>query len=248
MGHFARRCPQRRCWFCGKPGHLKRNCPYRITPTESRKIRSKEPRHGNKRKGRPCNDSSEGLLLPTPMAGWARSLQRERRRAKIFSLLTQERELSCKVVVGGSMVKAIIDTGASVSLLREGEYRRLKNQGRMRRPDIEITQADGGSMRIKGMVNLPLKVGATQSFHRLYITPKLCAGMILGEDWLHGHRAGIEFNPTVLVVNGVKMPLGDPPDRHVTVVAEEDIKLPPRAAVSGRGRLITREKVRSGIL
>lgn len=37
--------------------------------------------------------------------------------------------------------------------------RQLKNQGWMRRPDIEITQADGGHMRIKGMMKLLVRVG-----------------------------------------------------------------------------------------
>lgn len=124
-------------------------------------------------------------------------------------------------------MKALIETGASVSLLREKEYRKLRNRGWMRKPDIEITQANGGSMRIKGMVKLPLKVGETRSIQRFYVTPELCAGMILGEDWLHKHRAGIEFNPTVLVVDGVKMLLEDSPDKCITVVAEDDIKLPP---------------------
>lgn len=33
--------------------------------------------------------------------------------------------------------------------------------------------------------------------------------------------AGIEFNPTVLIVNGVRTPLGDPPEESITVSAED---------------------------
>lgn len=65
----------------------------------------------------------------------------------------------------------------------------------------------------------------------------------MGKVWLHRHRAGIKFNPTVLVVNGIRAILGSLLDRSMTVVAE-DIKLPPRTAVSGRGRLVTEEEMK----
>lgn len=39
--------------------------------------------------------------------------------------------------------------------------------------------------------------------------------------------AGIEFNPTVLMVKGVRTPLGGPPEKSITIVAEEDIRPPP---------------------
>lgn len=64
----------------------------------------------------------------------------------------------------------------------------------------------------------------------------------MGEDWLHYHRAGTEFNLTVLVVNDTRLPLGSPHDRYMTVVEEEDIKLPPRIVVSNRGGLVTRKR------
>lgn len=58
----------------------------------------------------------------------------------------------------------------------------------------------------------------------------------------------MEFNPTVLTVNGVKMPLESAPDRLALVVVDNDIKLPPRTAVSGGGRLVIKEEVRGGVI
>ncbi len=40
-------------------------------------------------------------------------------------------------------MKALIDTGASVSLLREKEYRRVKQKNGLLEADIEITEVDG---------------------------------------------------------------------------------------------------------
>lgn len=44
-------------------------------------------------------------------------------------------------------------------------------------------------------------------------------------------------------MNGIRTILGSLLDRSMTVVAE-DIKLPPRTTVSGRGRLVTEEEMK----
>lgn len=44
-----------------------------------------------------------------------------------------------------------------------------------------ISQADGKEMMIMGMVWLPIKIGGTNSVHKLYVAPGLC-GEILGKD------------------------------------------------------------------
>lgn len=61
-----------------------------------------------------------------------------------------------------------------------------------------------------------------------------CGEITLGGDWLYRHGTQVEFSPTVYV-NGVEMPLWSTPDRSALVVVDDDIKLPPRTAVSGRG-------------
>lgn len=76
---------------------------------ELRKTEPRTPRRRRKQIETPRSDNNEGLLLPTPMSGWAEN-RCSRRSAKLFSLLTQERELSWEVVVEGSLVKVLIDT------------------------------------------------------------------------------------------------------------------------------------------
>lgn len=58
----------------------------------------------------------------------------------------------------------------------------------------------------------------------------------------------LEFNPTELVVNGIRARLGGPPEGPMTVVVEEDIKLPPRMVVSSKGRLVTGKEVKKDVL
>lgn len=145
-------------------------------------------------------------------------------------------------------MRALIDTAVLVSLQSKKEYNKcLIDRGWMSRPDIEITQADGNPMRIKGMVKLPLRVGGTQDVQKFYVTADLCGVVILGEDWLHYHRSKIKFNPTILIVNGMDTLLGSSPDRSITVVAEDYIKLPPRTAVLDRSRLVIGENAKKEV-
>lgn len=44
-------------------------------------------------------------------------------------MLTQEEEFTCEAVVGGSAMKALIDIGVSVSLMREERYKSLRKWG-----------------------------------------------------------------------------------------------------------------------
>lgn len=50
----------------------------------------------------------------------------------------------------------------------------------MRKPDIEISQADGNPMKIKGMIKLPVKVGRMWTFHNYLCDPQPLWGSDLG--------------------------------------------------------------------
>lgn len=78
------------------------------------------------------------------MFGWAEICHSRIRTAKVFSLLTQEGELTCEAVVGGSITRILTDTGgvglwvSSVSFMKEERYRILRNWRWLRRPDIYV--------------------------------------------------------------------------------------------------------------
>lgn len=50
-----------------------------------------------------------GGLLPVPMAGVTHNWEPRRRKTKVFSSLTQEKELSCNAKIGGIAMKVLID-------------------------------------------------------------------------------------------------------------------------------------------
>ena len=73
---------------------------------------------------------------------------------------------------------------------------------------------------------------------KVYVAPNLCGEMILGSNWLRQHKAQIRFDPATLTLDGEEIPLGEDNCERLLVVAQADIKLPPRTTVSGEGEIM----------
>lgn len=115
VGHFEVNCLARRCWFCRRPGHLKRSCALRNSRKRLGEVQSGPPRCRKRRT--PPHENIEGsLLLLAPMTGMTQRWEPRKRKAQVFSSLTQERELPCGAEIGGRAVKALIDTRASITI------------------------------------------------------------------------------------------------------------------------------------
>lgn len=98
----------------------------------------------------------------------------KKKRANVFSLLTQEGELRCEAVI--KVIRPLI--GICVSLIREDQYKRQRLQVWLKKSDITISQAGGKEMTITGMVWLPISIGGTNVVHKLHVAPDLYREMI----------------------------------------------------------------------
>lgn len=97
-------------------------------------------------------------------------------------------------------------------------------------------------MKIMGKVRLPVEIAGMRSSHDFYVTPNFWEMRSRGR--IGYNKVHIEFNPAV---NAVRILLVGTPEDSVVVVTNEDIKLPPRTAVSSRGRLMTKEGIKEGV-
>lgn len=95
-----------------------------------------------------------------PIFGYSSGHYPRKRVTRVHSLLTQVRK-----------IRTLIDTAASVFVIREDRHKGLRPRGWLRRRDIEISQVDRKTMTIVGMVRLPVKIIGMNSVHKLYVTP-----------------------------------------------------------------------------
>ena len=68
-------------------------------------------------------------------------------------LTTEEKELTCTVLMGDRPVKSFIDTGVSVSLINATLYNQLVLGKYLKRLDLVISQAEGSEVRMSGSLD-----------------------------------------------------------------------------------------------
>ena len=165
-----------------------------------------------------------------------------KKRAEEYELFTQGSDMMCRVDIMGKQVKALIDSGSEVSLLKSLIFKGLKNSKmKLKGSDLTVTQANGQKMRLNGMIHLHIKIGKIETGSTLYIAPDLEQTMILGGDWLKINKAQLCFNPNRLTIKGVEIPLGSKTSGETKIYTVDSVKLPPRTAISCAAKLILSE-------
>lgn len=85
-------------------------------------------------------EDGERFLLVAPLSrvrSGGNPWRLRNRRAKIYSLLTEHKELIDEVLIRDTPVKALIGTGASISLLNAKFFQQAKMNRRLKRSDLE---------------------------------------------------------------------------------------------------------------
>ena len=165
-----------------------------------------------------------------------------KKRAEEYELFTQGSDMMCRVDIMGKQVKALIDSGSEVSLLKSSIFEGLKNSKmKLKGSDLTVTQANGQKMRLNGMIHINIKIGKIETGSTLYIAPDLDQTMILGEDWLKINKAQLCFNPNRLTIKGVEIPLDSKTSGETKIYTVDSVKLPPRTAISCAAKVIPSE-------
>ena len=64
-------------------------------------------------------------------------------------MLKEGPDFTSSILVGGKKVRALVDTGASVSLVSSKTYRQLGRKKRLRPVDLHLSPTDSSRMRIE---------------------------------------------------------------------------------------------------
>nr|XP_022308860.1 uncharacterized protein LOC111114716 [Crassostrea virginica] len=122
-----------------------------------------------------------------------------------------------RLEVQGTLLEAVVDTGAEVSVLCEQVYDQLKVKPPIKKHVIMMQAGDNASLR--GFVAGPFDVGVGRHTHRmdLYVAP-LKDPMLLGMDFLHDCKAKLDLEGGTLSLEGDRIVMScgqSPPSREV---------------------------------
>ncbi|UYV62799.1 K02A2.6-like [Cordylochernes scorpioides] len=163
-----RRRPVGPCFRCGKMGHLKSQCTSRLsTEQQQEKLKSASA------KGRP--------LAGVDAVPKIVSIQRMRRAWDTLMI---------EIIVNSKKIKATVDTGAMVSLIRKDA---LRTAPRPLHRKMMLRTVTGDTAPIEGELDVDIRLGGTRFDHRVLVAD-IEDEFILGMDIIREH--GFTFDPT----------------------------------------------------
>ena len=115
----------------------------------------------------------------------------------VYSLTKSDnKSATCRttVVVAGRALDALIDTGASKTLLSKAAYDRLAGElGPLQPTSALLHLASGNHCSLAGELELPFKMQGSEYKHRVLVSRMAYLEMLLGVDFLYSHGAKIDL-------------------------------------------------------
>ena len=115
---------------------------------------------------------------------------------------------SCLIRFGKLKARALIDSGAQVSLISSQFARLIKNVEMNKEPSgIALKSVNGSTLSVKGRTNLQFHIGKQSLNHSFYVASHVNQSVILGRDFFQQNSANLRFDQCCLELNGEAIPL-----------------------------------------
>jgi predicted aspartyl protease len=129
--------------------------------------------------------------------------------------------------------RALVDTGASMSILSDRYYDRLlRAKCKIDKLDANakyrpVTNASGGSMRVNTKVNVDIKIGGITIPAIFFVVEKLAHDIIIGTDLLQAMEAVIDHKTNTLVLfDGLTIVPMTKTSEHLVVKTTANVVIP----------------------
>ena len=109
-----------------------------------------------------------------------------------------EKRPTSKIWVNGSLVSALWDTGADLSVISWKQYRNLKTKPVLTGCGSTIENASGVNMRVRGMTRLKYTVGKHQFSHDTVVLDGLRSNFIIGSDLMSAHGYTLDMGNRII--------------------------------------------------
>ena len=134
-------------------------------------------------------------------------------------------------------VRALVDSGAEVSIINFKIYQSLKMKTPLRKIDVYLQSVNGEQLKVHGLINLSFSLKGTNLSHNFYIVSNMNRNIILGQEWLMKNGVRMYYDLGCLRVNNTYVPLIE--DIHIASVVrlKSTLVLKPHTAYICKGRV-----------
>ena len=102
----------------------------------------------------------------------------------IFKIELAGNPNSCIIKINKQKFRALLDSGAEVSLIHTKVYKSLKNKPKLKKQTALLQSVKGDSIDVDGCALIEYEIGKEKQEHEFFIVPQMNRNIILGRDWL----------------------------------------------------------------
>ena len=137
---------------------------------------------------------------------------------------------SLLIKIGKQKYRALVDSGAEVSLIHRRVFHSLKNKPKLRKHDLSLATAGNTPLKIDGFIELEFCIGGIKMLHKFYVIQNLNRNVIIGLDWLQSRGVRVYHDLGCVRVNQTCITLVD--DVHIASIArlKNKVTIPPQTA------------------
>ena len=125
--------------------------------------------------------------------------------------------------MGKQKYRALVDSGAELSLMRRTVYNNLSNKPKLFKKNICLQSVSGQALKIDGCVNLTFLVKGLTLKHTFVVVNDMNRNLILGRDWLKQNGVRMYFDLGLLRIDKTYVQLQE--DIHISSVVRLRNKL-----------------------
>ena len=172
---------------------------------------------------------------PTPPLKEASSERKQKASAmpeKNFSINLAGSPNSCVIQLGKQRYRALVDTGAEVSLVHRRVFDKLKHGYDLGKQKVNLQAVNGNKLQVDGCATIKFKLGGRKFQHTFYVVDGLNRNVILGRDWIIDNMVVLYFNELrSMKIGQVYVPLEE--DIHISALvrAASTVVIKPHTAV-----------------
>ena len=151
---------------------------------------------------------------------------------KNFSINLAGSPNSCVIQLGKQRYRALVDTGAEVSLVHRRVFDKLKHGHVLGKQKVNLQAVNGNKLQIDGCATIKFKLGGRKFQHTFYVVDGLNRNLILGRDWIIDNKVVLYFNELrSMKIGQVYVPLEE--DIHISALvrAASTVVIKPHSAV-----------------
>ena len=138
---------------------------------------------------------------------------------------------SCLIKVQKHSYRALIDSGAELTLASHSVYDSLKVKPKLQHKNVLLQTVNGEPLKVDGCAEIAFEIGGMKTSHLFFIVKNMNRKVILGRDWLQQNGVRLYFDLGRLRFNETYIPLQE--DNHVSSVVrmQSKVTIKPQTAV-----------------